>query len=1012
MKRNRTIIVFLSIAGLALASRARSEVGPSDPESRATELIAAECLGCHNSELATSGLDLTQLETALRGGDHGPALVPGHPESSLLWSRVSSGEMPPGSPLSAADREVFRDWIAAGAAWDRPIGSKSPIKRSDSNWWSFQPLRKPQPPSPDTTPEHWQSSPIDRFVYARMREAGLDPSPPAGRRTLIRRAGYDLIGLPPSFEEISAFLDDSSPAAYEKLIDRLLASPRYGERWGRHWLDVVRFAESEGFERDTLRENAWPYRDYVIGSFNQDKPYLDFAREQIAGDVLAPVTRDGVVATGFLVSGPSDTVGLMSSVPVQREMVRQEQMEEMIGTVSQTFLGLTVNCARCHDHKYDPIPQREYYRMKAAFDGVWQGDRDLLTPGEQQARGEQVQSLEGRIAELEDRLASIELPARRRVLSRRSGGPANVTAPSPIARWTFDLNSRDSAGSLHIEMSEKVVLAEGRLRVAAGTDAKVSAAVKTVPLPRELREKTIEAWFWLNRLPEELITAVQIHNTEALLGAVKDGIMFSGGDSKEWVNSSSSSFRTADGNGTAETGEAARLIHIAICYAADHSIRLYRDGKPYGEAYTPDIRIPEGRLQTYLAGEARVAFNVSKDLELEEARLYDVALTEDQVEASYRGGAPNVRQEELDPVMTSAERSRALELRAELKNLRARREAIPDPQRIYAADVRQPGSTWLLERGDPNTKLEKVSAGGLSCIPAGSPEFGLEVDAPEADRRIRLAEWLANPRNPIFARTMVNRVWHYLFGRGLVENPNDLGFNGGQPTHPELLDWLAGEFIRGGWSVKNLHRLIMTSQTYRQASAWRAAAAEIDAGNRLLWRYAPRRLEGEAIRDAMLLASGQVNWEMGGPSFRPFRSEEKPGAFEMYTQVDADEPALNRRSVYRMSVVSAPSPLLDSFDCPNPNVKTPKRVVTTTALQALSLMNNAFVLRQARAFAGRVERESESGREHQVRRAFRIALGRSPGREESRWSEDLVGEHGLSSLCWGLFNTSEFLYVN
>ncbi len=1011
MKRNRTIIVFLSIAGLALASRTRSEVGPPDLESRATELIAAECLGCHNSQSATSGLDLTQLATALRGGDHGPALVPGHPESSLLWAKVSSGEMPPGSPLPAADRGVFRDWIAAGAPWDHPIGSESPVKRSDSNWWSFQPLRKPQPPSPDSTPEHWQSSPIDRFVYARMKEAGLDPSPPADRRTLIRRAGYDLIGLPPSFEEISAFLDDSSPAAYEKLVDRLLASPRYGERWGRHWLDVARFAESEGFERDTLRENAWPYRDYVIRSFNRDKPYLDFAREQIAGDVLAPVTRDGVVATGFLVSGPSDTVGFMSSVPVQREMVRQEQMEEMIGTVSQTFLGLTINCARCHDHKYDPIPQREYYRMKAAFDGVWQGERDLLTPDEQRTRRELVQPLQERIAELADRLAAIEAPARRRLLSRKADPATGAVAPSPLGQWTFDLDGRDWAGSLHTEMSEKVVLAEGRLRAAEGTKP-TESVVRTVPLSRDLREKTLEAWIWVNQLPEKQIRVMRIHNTEKFLGAVVDGIMYSGGDAKEWRNTSSSSFRTAEGNGTPETAEENRLVHIAICYAANHSIRLYRDGKPYGEAYTPDVRIEVGRLQTYLAREGQVAFNLSEDVEIEEARLYDVALTAEQVEASYLTGILNVRREELDEVMTPVERSSALELRAELKRLRARREAIPDPQKIYAADPRQPGSTYLLERGDPNAKQEKVSAGGLSCVPTVSPEFGLDADAPEADRRVRLAEWMANPRNPIFARTMVNRVWHYLFGRGLVENPNDLGFNGGPPTHRELLDWLADEFVRGGWSVKKLHKLIMMSQTYRQSSDWRKTAADIDAGNRLLWRHSPRRLEGEAIRDAMLVVSGQINWQMGGASFRPFQEEKKFNSFEMYTPVDSNEPAFNRRTVYRMNVASAASPLLDSFDCPNPNVKTPKRVVTTTALQALSLMNNAFVLRQARAFASRIEREVESDREHHVRRAFEIALGRTPGREELAWSEDLAAEHGLSSLCWGLFNTSEFLYVN
>ena len=997
----------LSIACLAAASLvAAPQSGGADLETAATDLIAEHCLPCHGPAQAASGLDLSTRAGALRGGTKGPALAPGDPGNSLLWRRISAGEMPLGNPLQPQLREIFRAWIADGASWNRRLEVRAP-QRPDATWWAFKPIANPDLPAPDRLPERWGHSPIDRLVHARMAEEGLHPSPPADRRTLLRRTTFDLIGLPPTPAQIEAFLADPGPDAYERLVDRLLASPRYGERWGRHWLDVARFAESEGFERDWLRENAWPYRDYVIRSFNDDKPYARFAQEQIAGDVLEPVTHDGIAATGFLVAGPTDVVGLTSAVASQRETVRQDQLEEIVGTVSQTFLGLTVNCARCHDHKFDPISQREYYRMKAAFEGVWQGERELLTPAEQQARQDLLQPLQQRIAELEDRLAALEISARRRAIDRPDS-PKPLAAPAPFVQWTFDLNSRDLAGSLHVPLSKKAELADGRLRPAGD---ETSVMVETETLPKDLREKTLEAWVWVRKLPEKSGAIMRIQNTEGFRAAAMDGIQYDGGDGRRWRNASTGRFRNADVQGAPEQASEGQVIHIAITYAADHSIRLYRNGKPYGEAYTPNLEIKAARLQTYVAGEATVSLSASKDLELEEVRIYDRALTAEQVEASYRAGAPNFTPDQLLEVMAPGEKSHTVDLRAELRALRERLDAIPEPEKIYAAEIKPPQPTYLLDRGDVNQKGERVAAGGLSCVSSLSPEFGLEDDAPEADRRRKLAKWVASPGNPLFARTMVNRVWHYHFGRGFVGNPNDLGFNGGPPTHPKLLDWLATEFIRGGWSLKKLHKLIMMSQTYRQSSDWRDHAATKDADNRFVWRYSPRRLEGEAIRDAMLRVSGVMNETMGGPSFRPFTTE-RQGSLEIYTTIDADQPDFNRRTVYRMNVSSASSPLLDSLDCPNPSVKAPKRVVTTTPLQALSLMNNAFVLRQAEAFARRVEREAGEEVRHRIERAFELSLGRAPEPREREWSAGLVRDQGLTSLCWGLFNTSEFLYVN
>ena len=637
MAVERLTAAWLAIACFMPVSAA--EPPPTDDPNiaaAATELITERCLPCHGTAQAASGLDLSTREGALHGGAKGPALSPGDPDKSLMWSRVSAGEMPLGNPLPQRLRKIFRAWIAGGAVWNRRLEADTP-QPADSTWWAFEPVVVPEPPVPDQAPDRWRDSPVDRFAYARATEEGLHPSGPADRRTLLRRATIDLIGLPPTPEETELFLADPVPDAYEKLVDRLLASPRYGERWGRHWLDVARFAESEGFERDWLRENAWPYRDYVIRSFNEDKPYTRFAQEQIAGDVLEPVTHDSIAATGFLVAGPTDVVGLTSAVAAQRETVRQDQLEELVGTVTQTFLGLTVNCARCHDHKFDPIPQREYYRFKAAFEGVWQGERELLTPAEQRARQDRIEPLERRMAEVESELATLEIPARDRAVKQRAP-PEAVSPPAPIAQWTFDLNSRDWKGSLHTRIPDEAELSEGRLRPADGEE---SVTLETEKLPRDIREKTLEAWVWVRKLPDKPSTVMNIANTEGYRGAAMDGVQYGAGDDRIWRNISTGRFRNVNVQEPPEVTPEGRLIHVAITYDSDHRIRLYRNGTPYGEAHTPDLSIKAARLQTYLGGEAVVSLSASKELELEEARLYDAALAAEQIAASYRAGVGN-----------------------------------------------------------------------------------------------------------------------------------------------------------------------------------------------------------------------------------------------------------------------------------------------------------------------------------------------------------------------------------
>lgn len=982
----------------------------ADLESEAREILQRRCLSCHGPKTKISGLDLSGRASALQGGAKGPALKPGYPAESLLLNRVSKDEMPPAAPLPAAEKDVLRRWVESGAPWQEVIEER----RAGPDWWALQPVKIRQPPSPQGIEEAWNGNVIDRWIYAKLREKELEPSPPADKRTLIRRVYFDLLGLPPNPEEIQAFLADHSPDAYERLIDRLLNSPHYGERWARHWLDVVRFAESEGFERDWLRDHAWAYRDYVIRSFNQDKPYTQFMKEQIAGDVLEPVTHEGIIATSFLTLGPFDAVGLTSAVAQERAAVREDQLEEMLGVVGQTFLGLTVNCARCHDHKFDPIPQRDYYRLKSIFEAVWQptdGDalkadgRPLLTPAEVTARREGMEPVEKRIAALEESLGGIYRAARRKLLEDR-GFPKASGVPGPVAQWTFDADARDDFGVLHAHGKETAET-EGRLHPASGSEA---ITLATPPLPFDIREKTLEAWVYVQRLPEKPATVLRILNRSGYRGAAVDGIQYVAGKSKQWENLSTVRFRTEEVAGVPEDTAPGGRIHIAIVYAGDDTIQLYRNGQPYGRAYKPDIGLSAGRLQTYGKGDAVVELTGSPDLELEEARLYKVALTPAQIAAVFSAGVSSLTSADLMTAMDAGQERQRKQLREELDLARNELKSIPEPQKVFAATIHKPEPTHVLLRGDVNRKGDLVTPGGPSCIAALPSDFGLSSDAPESERRRKFAEWLASPDNPLPARVMVNRIWHHHFGGGLAENPNDFGYNGGHPSHPELLDWLAGEFVRQGWSVKKVHKMILTSQAYRQSARFNAKAAEFDAGNRLLWRYSPRRLEGETVRDAMLSISGKLNAAMYGPSFRNFQIVKNTGSYHSYQPVDSDDPEQQRRTIYRMNVNSGGDPMLEALDCPVPSVKTPKRSSTTTALQALSLMNNAFVERQASACAERVSREAPDV-EARVERAFWLSLGRPPEPDELAQSIALANQQGMKTLCWGLLNTSEFLYV-
>ena len=958
--------------------------------------ILNRCVGCHSGPTPTGSLDLTNRESALKGGQSGAAIAPGRSTESLLYQMVRSKKMPPGDPLPDAQAEALREWIDAGAVWGEKLGHEP----AGLDWWALQRLSRPAIPEVRNRP--WVRNPIDAFILAPLEEKRLSPSPPAARITLIRRATYDLLGLPPTPQEIDAFLNDSSPDTYQRLLDRLLASPRYGERWGRHWLDVVRFGESTGYERDIPRDHAWRYRDYVIESFNQDKPYPRFVQEQIAGDVLEPIRREGIIAINFLVAGPWDLVGNSSSSEVMKARIREEELEDTISAVSQTFLGLTVNCARCHDHKFMPISQREYYRMKAVFTGIYHGDRSILTPAEIAERKRRMAPQKRRIARSYRELNALEKATRKRMLAKRGHGEVKEAQAAPIARWYFDVDGKDSVGELHATLPDGATLENGQLHLRTK-----EAIVETPPLRRDLREKTLEVWVALADPKQKSARIMTVENPKERM---HDGISF-GGKQPKWLTASELRFRTNPPTGPEEQAQPGEVIQITVVYSADHRITIYRNGVRY-ESYLPETTGPKGLLQTFPAQESRVVFGKGLEGGIDEARLYDRALSAQEVASSFRAGAPSVTEEELLEEMTEKQRKRWEALLSEVAAARDGLSKIPPVPLAYAGNPRKPGPTFILERGDPINPREPVTPGGLAAVRTLSPEFDLPADAPEGLRRRMLAEWITHPDNPLFARVMVNRAWHFHFGKGIVSTPNDFGLTGDRPSHPELLDWLAAEFTAQGWRLKKLHKLIMLSSTYRQSSQFNARAAEVDSENRLLWTFSPRRLEGEAIRDAMLAVSGQLNPQMGGAGFRPFTHSVGSGGNYFYTLTDPVGPEYNRRTVYRMNVNSAPNPLLENLDCPDPSTKTPRRSVTTTPLQALSLMNNSFVLRQAGRFAERLRREGGDEESRRVTLAYRLAFGRPPKPGEIERATALAREHGLENFCWTLLNASEFVYLD
>ncbi len=836
---------------LACVSAGMASAATVDFARQIQPILAERCVKCHGPEKQRGGLRLDSKAAAFRGGDSGEAgILPGQANRSPLFQRVTSTKnderMPPTKngavPLSAKEVELLRQWIDGGAHWPQTKGvvaksnsSGMKVTDEDRKHWSFLPFHAVTPPA--VKDAAWVRTPVDRFIRQAQESKGLAHADAADARTLVRRMYFDLIGLPPTPEELEAFVNHGNPS---ELIDKLLASPRYGERWARHWLDVARYADSNGQESDHDRPNAYRFRDFVIRALNDDMPFDQFVRWQLAGDELSPDDPLAIAATGFIVAGVSTII----DVPMEEEKLRlrADELDDMVSTTGQALLGLTFACARCHDHKYDPIPTRDYYSLMRVFNA---GDR-----------------------------TDVPLASQAKVKLHRD----------QMAAWQRDYDA--------LMQRRDAFMAIARM-------GKIDALPVTDDKKRLLKEK-----------PDD-----------------------------------------------------------------------------------PDAK--------YLAAKFKSQLKVNTN----------------DVVAALKGDQPR-EWEDLEARINAANKRKPPALPAAF---------------AFADFAPEPRETWFFERGNYMARNEKMNLGFLSVLSAKKPaadywreakQFRLRDDSTQ--QRSALAKWITDAdagAGALLARVIVNRVWQHHFGEGLVRTVSDFGTRGEQPAHPELLEWLTREFVRSGWGLKHLHRLIMNSAVYQQSIGFDARQSAIDPENRLLWHRRPLRLEAEALRDSMLAAAGTLNPAMFGKSVKPPIVPEAMQARNVkdpYPKDIEDSDATRRRSLYLFHKRVVQYPLMQAFDAPDAGASCGRRMNTTVAPQALALLNDPFVRMRAEELAARLTNECGGDATAMVRRAFQLCLGREPARDELEDSAAFIRDRmankpsrqALADFCQSLFGLNEFIYID
>ena len=965
-------------------------------------LLQKHCLGCHNDRDEKGGFSL-QTRSGMLDSGH---VIPARSADSYLVELITPVDgqagMPPSGPsLAPSEIAALVHWIDQGAHW--PDGTRLELPAApDHNWWSWQPVR--QPPVPPHEDNPWIRTPIDAFVLQRLQQHGLTPAPRADRRTLIRRLYFDLLGLPPTPAEVEAFVNDPDPDAWSRLVNRLLESPHYGEHWARHWLDVVQYADTCGYDKDKLRPHAWPYRDYVIRSLNHDKPWSRFVQEQIAGDFLFPDQPDSVIALGFIAAGPWDFIGHVevAESKIDGQVARNLDRDNMLGNTLNTFCSLTVQCARCHDHKFDPLTMEDYYALQAVFAAVDRAEREYdLEPDTGRQRRQWQEQLE--LLDAEQKRIDADITA--------VGGNGLAELDQAIIRLQANTDGHPV-----------------RQTPRYGWHSRIAATADT--------EKQVALHF----APPVAARTIRIRPCHDEFAGIGSGFGFPLRFRLRMRDATGQWHTLLDQSGADYANPGLRPVTVAIP----------------GDSTVAEVRIEATRLMER-SGDYIFALAEVEILDQQQHNLTASARLSatDSIEAPQRWGLENLTdgnwpQREPDPTQREgfpvafdsleeaiAERDRRwTELQTpqqqqRLEQIRLAREAtrqqlrsLPRPNRVYAAATRfEPEGHFhptrgvarpihVLRRGDVRQPGKRIGPALLSLGP-DQPARTLDPQWPEARHRAELAGWLTRPDHPLVWRSIVNRVWQYHFGTGLVATPNDFGRMGSRPTHPHLLDWLAVEFRDNGQSLKQLHRLIVTSNTYCQSSEFRnREAVRQDSENRLLWRMNRRRLSAESIRDSILAISGALDLTPGGPGFYLFALEktEHSPHYE-YHKFDPADPATHRRSIYRFVVRSQPDPWMTTLDCADSSQSTPLRSETLTALQALSLLNSPFILEMANRFAERLE-SSQPDRDHQVQEAFQLVLQRPPDPQERSEMVAFAGQHGLPALARVLFNLNEFVYID
>ena len=985
MRLDLFLIILLSPPGVTFAVDFVREVRP---------IFEKHCYECHGAEKQKNDFRLDIKAVALK---HVKA---GHSAESQLFRFVSGLEkdtpMPPKSKLSVGEINTLKRWIDEGASW--PDGVDVAKLEDKMDWWAFKPLKVASALAEDSPKLEIKLRPlsIDAFIQTKLKEQGLTPSPRADARTLIRRLYFDLTGLPPDPSDMTDLTDQK----YEALVDRLLASPRYGERWARHWLDAVHYGETHGYDKDKPRMNAWPYRDYVIRAFNNDKPYTRFIEEQIAGDALFPGTVDGITALGFIAAGPWDYIG-HAEVPetkidgkIARHLDRDDMVQNAIGTVC----SLTVQCAQCHYHKFDPISQEDYYSLQAVFAGI---DRTEVDYYPDDASMRKFAALQKQKRQITDTIAALEEPLKKKAgeayaaLSKRIEGAAEKGA-NPNAKPDFGYHSsispvQDAAKWVQVDLGKSVQVQRIVLKPCYDDFGKIGGGFG-FPV----------------RFKIEVSDDAEFKTGVSLVWRKHDATFM-----HDFANPGLTPFETGTAGDDGVTGRFMRVTAVKLAPRSTDYIFALAELEVYDSKTGPNLAA--GRPVTSLD-------SIEAAPRWRKANLTDGIAPESRTEEDKK---QLIRQRDALMLAQADEvtKKKLVTLRHERDSL----PALPAPQKVYAGAVHYgtgsfkgthgiPRTIHLLKRGDMKQPAQEVSAGAVTALSELLKlPFQITGDQ-ESARRAALAKWITHKNNALTWRSIVNRVWQHHFSRGLVDTANDFGRMGGKPSHPELLDWLAVTFRDDmGGSLKKLHKLMVMSETYRQSSEFvvrpsgrpdglKPEPQTEDANNIFLSRQTSRKLDAESIRDSILAVSGKLDLTMGGSSFQDFVID-KPqhSPHYEYHLHDPEDPKSHRRSIYRFIVRSQQQPFMTVLDCADPSMRVDKRNESLSPLQALAMMNSGLTVSMAKHFA------AHAG---SVRRAFQLALAREPKADELAALEDYAKREGLENACRVILNLNEFSFID